>query len=340
MSSEPTSAFSFGRLVLEVARKAGTAYFGETGDEAAQAPVDEHDLSEAKRHVNNAVRMFIADAPTTGWRWTRPVASLSMWGAVAVSATRTVTGGTYDATNDQTLLTANSDVFFETMEEKSIVVTGQGTFVVKQYVSATTVYVYGSHYFAAASTYSIACDGNYTLPRTFSGAYTGPLNYAAGTNRATGIEWSGEAIIRQLRENTSTQTGWPTIAAIRPRTSRSGRRRFELIAYPIPAETLGLELNFDLGFDEMVSLTEMLPTPFAHDETIRAACFAIVERDVDDAEGQASNYYRSVCLPNSQNIDARSGPRKLGYFGNGRPQVNPKNFRDYLRRPNVTYNTT
>lgn len=337
MSSEPTSAFNFGRLVLEVARKMGTAYYGEDGTEPAQTPIDDHDLSEAKRHVNNGVRMFIADAPPTGWRWTRPVADFTIWGAVAISATKTVTGGTYDATNDQTLLTASSAIFYESMEEKSIVVTGQGTFIVKQYVSSTTVYVYGNHPFATPATYSIACDGNYTLPRSFSGSYTGSLNYAAGTNRATGIEWSGDAIIRQLRENTSTQTGWPSLAAIRTRTANSGRRRYELITYPIPSETLGLQFTYDFSFDEMVSLTETPPTPVAHDETLRAACLAVVERDVDNAEGADSSYYRSICLPNSQNIDARSGPRKLGYFGNGRPQVGPKNFRDFIRRPNVSF---
>lgn len=337
MSSEATSALTFGDLVLEIALKMGTAYYGEDGDEPAQIPVEEHDRTLAKQIANNAVRMFLADAPPTGWRWTRPVAGLALWADLGVTATRTVTGGAYDAANDQTLITANSSIFFETMEEKDIVVTGHGTLVVKQYVSPTMVYVYGSHYFAAASTYSIASEGDFTLPRSFAGSYTGALNYAAGTNRATGIEWSNDARIRYLRENTSAETGWPTIATIRIRSAQSGRRRFEMCTYPTPNETLGLELTFDLNFDKMVSFTETLPTPVVHDETLRAACLAVVERDVDDAEGSNTTYYRDRCLPNSYNADARSGPRKLGYFGNGAPKVGMNNFRDYLRRPNVSY---
>jgi hypothetical protein len=337
MTTEPTSAFTFGRLVLEAARKMGTAYYGEDGTEPAQPPVDEHDLAEAKRHVNNAVRMFISDAPPTGWKWTHPVYGLTMWPLINPDVTKTVTGGTYDVQNDQTLLTANAAAFYDTMEEKTVILTTNGAVVVKQYVSPTQVYVYGNHYFAAPDTYKIVSDGNYTLPRTFSGTFSGSINYRAATNRATPIEWTNEAFIRQLRENVNIQTGWPSIAAIRPRTAALGRRRYELIAYPIPHEVLGIEINFDLSFDEMVSLTENPPTPIAHDETIRAAVFAVIERDVDGMEGADGNYYRTAALPNSRNIDARSGPRKLGYFGNRRPTITPRNFRDFIRRPNVTF---
>lgn len=337
MSQEDTSAYNLGDLVLEVALKMGSAYYGEDGTEEAQVPVDPHDLSQCKRHVNNALRMFLADAPPTGWRWTKPIYSVVMWPTINVNATKTVTGGTYDVTNDQTLLTASSSVFYETMEEKAIVVTGQGTFTIKQYVSATQVYVYGNHYFVAAATYSIASDGNYTLPRTFVGTYSGAVTYQAGTNQDTPIEWTNDVFIRQLRENDSIVSGWPSLAAIRLRSALTGRRRYELMAYPAPIQTMTIEVTFDLGFNELSSLTDFLPTPVAHDETIKAACFLVVERDVDDSEGTDTNYYRSISLPNSYNIDARSGPRKLGYFGNRRPTITPANFRDFIRRPNVTF---
>lgn len=337
MSSEPTSAFSFGDLLLEVSVKMGTAYYGEDGTEQAQVPIDDHDLDAAKRHVNNAVRMFIhTDAPPTGWRWTRPVYTVALWADIGVLASRTVTGGTYDPINDQTLLTANTAVFYDTMEEKQIVVTGQGTFTIKQYVSATQVYVYGSHLFTAA-TFSITGDGNYTLPRDFVGTYTGAVTYTAGSDQGTPIEWTSDTFIRQLREDNNIVSGWPSLAAIRTRPAVSGRRRWELMAYPLPQSNVTIEITYDVGFQEMVSQTEPLPTPIAHDETIRAACLSVVEKDVDDAEGPDTQYYRTVCLPASHNLDARSGPRKLGYFGNMRPTITPNNFRDFVRRPNVTY---
>src|SRR5690606_36032866 len=127
----------------EAALEAGRAYYGENGDEEAQIPVDPHDLDEMKRHVNNAIRMFIADAPDTGWRWARPYAGVVLWPSQAVDPTKTVSGGTYDSTNGQTLLTTNSAFFFDSMEEKAMTITDHGNFTIKQVVSSTTAYVYG-----------------------------------------------------------------------------------------------------------------------------------------------------------------------------------------------------
>lgn len=337
MSTEATSNLLFGDLILEVARKMGVAYFGENGDEEAQIPVDTHDLVECKRHVNNAIRMFISDAPKTGWHWVKPTASITFWPTVAVVASRTLTGGTYDSANDQTPITANTAVFYESMEEKSIVVTGQGTLVVKQYVSPTQVYVYGSHGFAAPATYSITADGDYTLPRAFAGAHTGSITFGSATNRAVKIEWTAEATIRQLRENVSIQSGIPRYVAATVFLPASGRRRYKLMTYPIPFELYTIQFPFDLSFDQLTTLTEAPPTPIMHDETIRAACLAVVEKDVEDTEGSATKYYQK-CLGNSQEADARSGPRKLGYFGNDRANVSPKNFREFMKRPNVQFN--
>lgn len=336
MSIEATSNLSFQALILETARKMGVAFYGENGDESAQIPVDDHDLDECKRHVNNAVRMFISDAPQTGWRWQRPVASVALWTDVAVDASRTVTGGT--PISGQTLITSNTDVFYESMEEKTIVVTGVGTLTVSQYVSATQVYVYGSHGFASPATYSITGNGDYTLPRTFAGTFTGGLTFGPATNRAVRIEWADEATIRQLRENVTIQTGIPRYCAVSVFLPFSGRRRYKLMLYPTPYQLFTVQFPFELQFDLMTSLVEYPPTPILHDETIRAACLAVVERDVDDTEGTAMSYY-AKCLESSKNIDSRSGPRKLGYFGNDRTVITPRNFREFMKRPNVTYNT-
>lgn len=338
MSIEPTSALTFDRLLLETAREMGVAFYGEDGDEPAQVPVDEHDLSECQRHVNNAVRMFISDAPPTGWRWTRPVAEVAVWPAVSVDATKTVTGGTYDPDNDQTLITANTSVFYESMEEKSIVVTGQGTVVVKRYVSATQVYVYGNHGFAAASTYSIASDGNYTLPRTFAGAHDGQITFAANTNRAVSPQWTDEASIRGWREDVNTNTGPPFAFAPAVFVGQEERRRYMLLAYPNPQEVFTVLFPFDVSFNDMVDGDETPPTPLIHDETIRAACIAVVERDVDDTTGPKMAYYKERLMA-SQAADMRSAPRKLGYFGNGRGTVTMDNFRRLMTRPIVRYNT-
>lgn len=338
MSTEPTSSLVCEDLLLEVARSMGVAFYGADGTEPAQIPEDDHDLAECLRHVNNGIRMFIADAPPTGWRWTRPTASTYLWPDVAVDASRTVTGA--GPANDETLITANSSVFYESMEEKTLVVTGQGSFVIKRYVSPTQVYVYGNHGFVSAATYSIASEGNYTLPRTFAGEFTGGLSFGASTNRAIKISWADEATIRLSRENVSVNTGTPILCGLSVFQPQSGRRRYQLVLYPTPDELFTVQFPFALHFDSLTDPTDSLPTPIAHDETIRAACLAVVDRDVNDvSSGPNWDYYRNVCLANSHNIDARSGPRKLGYFGNNRVAVNPGNFRDFMQRPNVVYNT-
>lgn len=340
MSIEPTSALTFGDLLLETAREMGVAFYGEDGTEEAQIPVDPHDLSEVMRHVNNAVRMFVADAPPAGWRWTRPVASIALWPSVAVDATKTVTGGTYESASDQTLLTANSSVFYESMEEKSIVVTGQGTFTIKRYVSATQVYVHGNHSFAAASTYSIATDGNYTLPRTFAGTHDGQITFAADTNRGVSPGWTDEATIRSLREDINSNSGPPILFAATVFQGEGQRRRYTLMAYPTPEEVFTAQFPFDVHFDKMVDIDEVPPTPLVHDETLRAACIAVVERDVDDTPNGPKMGYYQKCIGSSQRADARSAPAKLGYFGNGRGRFNSiQDVRRWLTRPTVRYNT-
>jgi hypothetical protein len=347
MSAEPTSALTFEDLILEAALEAGRAYYGEDGNEVAQIPVNIHDLNEMKRHVNNAIRMFISDAPPTGWRWTRPTSAVALWPTVTADAARTMSGGAYNADENETLMTANSPVFFESMEEKSLIITGFGSVVIKRYVSATTAYVYGNASAVTNATYAIAANGDYTLPRTFAGSFTGAVTFTAGTNRAVQLEWADEAQIRRMRENVTLQKGTPRYVAVGvfvptapnvPASLRRPRRRYRLEVFPQPGENYTVRFPYDLHFDSMVELGEVPPTPIVHDETIRAAVLAVVERDVHDTQGPRWGYY-AKCLDNSKNIDARSGPRKLGYFGNGKGIVTPRNFRDFMQRPNVSYDT-
>ena len=114
------------------------------------------------------------------------------------------------------------------------------------------------------------------------------------------------------------------------------------MSYPIPYQLFTVQFPYDVYFDALTSDDQDMepPSPIIHDDTIRAACLAVVERDVDDMpEGPSTNYYTGKCLPNSRNLDARSGPEKLGYFGNDRTVVTPRNFREFMKRPNVVYPT-
>jgi hypothetical protein len=319
----------------------GWAEYGDAGDEAAQIPVNVHDLDECKRIVNKAIRMFISQAPPAGWRWAQPVASLALWPTIAENVAVTVTGGAFSG--GVTTITASADSFYPSMEEKTISIDGVGDFTIQTYTSPAVIVVTGDASTASADLWSISSNGNYTLPRTFSGQYAGEITYAAGTDQGTSIAWSTDALIRQWRENVDSENGDPFLAAVRVMDTGTPRRRWELMAYPNPDEVITVEFPFDLHFDSLVDLTEVPPTPFAHDESIRAACRALAETDIQDGKTSTEqNYYQNICLPNSWKIDARSAPRRLGNFGG--PQMMDraaafKQWRDnWYQRPDVTIN--
>ncbi|MCX7429361.1 MAG: hypothetical protein NTW96_27525 [Planctomycetia bacterium] len=330
MSSEPTGALTFDDLILEAALFLSVAYYGADGTEVAQTPVNVYDLAECKRYVNNAIRMFIADAPKNGWRWSRPTASLVLWPAVAVNAAVTAAG----VYTSLTTITASTASFYPSMEGKTITVTGVGPLTIDAYVSSTVVTVAGDHHWAGGDTFSIAADGNYTLPKTFGGQYTGPIHYAANSNTGATIEWSNEAIIRQHREPSTVETGYPFRAAIRRMTTPA--RRWELLTYPTPHDLCTVEFPYDLYFDKLTTGTEVHPAGYAFDEAMKAAVQATCERESVGQLGPAMTYYRQVALPNAYNADGRGAPRKLGYMGSGGQVMTQDDYRRYIQRPIVT----
>lgn len=335
MTTEPTSALTYEDLIIEVALLLSVAYYGAAGDEAPQVPTDAHDLAECKRYVNNGIRMFLADAPPNGWRWTRPTASVTLWPSVPVDSTVTATG-TYAAGTGLTTITASAEVFYPTMEAKAITVTDVGDITIASYTSATVVTATGDHSWIGSKTFAVTADGNYTLTRVFGGQYTGPITYAADTNTGATVEWSSEAVIRTYREPSVVESGYPFKAAVRRMADTP--RRWELMVYPIPQEVLVVEFPFDLHFDSLVNLTDLHPAGFAFDEAVKTACRAVAEKEAEEAPGVEWSYYREIALPNAWRTDARSAPRKLGYCGNGQPTMSQDDFRRYIQRPIVTYN--
>lgn len=332
MSSEPTAALTFDDLVLEAALFLSVAYYGADGTGVAQVPVNAYDLGECKRYVNNAIRMFIADAPKNGWRWARPTASIDLWPAVAVNAAVTATG----VYTSLTTITATAASFYPSMEGKTITVTDVGDLTIDSYTSSTVVTVAGNHPFVG-KTFAIAADGNYTLPKTFGGQYTGPITYDANSNTGAVIEWSSESIIRTHREPSTVETGYPFKAAVRRMVTPA--RRWELLTYPTPHELCTVEFPYDLYFDELTTGTEMHPAGYAFDEAVKAAVQATCEREGVGQIGPAMQYYRQIALPNAYNADGRSAPRRLGQMDQaGRRPLSQDDYRRYIQRPIVTVN--
>lgn len=200
--------------------------------------------------------------------------------------------------------------------------------------------------------FSFASGGDYTMPANFAGQYTGDISFIANTNRGMILRWIDEATIRSRRQNYNIESGTPYEAAVRLMptpsynilTNTSGfmlpRRRWELMTWRISSEFLSVIFPYTLSFNNLVNLTDVSPAPFSHDETILAACKALVEKDIEDTVMGPDWQYYQHCLQNSYRIDAQSSPKGLGYFGNPTTcsgMQNPiKTFRDtWYQRPTV-----
>lgn len=309
----PTSAKTFGQLQTDVAEALNIAYYGVTGTEVAQPPTETQDADKVKRIINDAIRMFIADAPPQGWNWLEPTAELTLWADVAVDDTVAATG-VYDG-DTYTVITATEAVFYETMELHDIVVTDVDTYEIASYVSSTQVKILGDHAFAD-KTFSITADGNYTMPLHFGGEYTSRLSYTAGSGIGTAITWGSPAEIMAHRQLSNTSTGYPYFASVRPSNTA---RRWELMVFPLPSSDLTVELKFPIHFDLLTATTDYHPAGYKLDDAVCAACLARAQMDVEGSMLQGRvEYYRQVALPNAYRVDARSRPRMLGKMATGR----------------------
>ncbi len=67
-TADPTLRLTFTDLRLRVAEYLGIAYYGATGNEAAQLPQDPHDLDLVGRLVNDGYARFISDHEK-GWKF-------------------------------------------------------------------------------------------------------------------------------------------------------------------------------------------------------------------------------------------------------------------------------
>lgn len=378
MSQEQTSILTFNDLILEVAFKLGVAYYGADGTLEPAIPIDKHDLLVCKRIVNDAIRMFIHDAPMSGWNWLDRITQIDLWPQISSDATlATAVTASYSPTTNRTLLiltqpAAGTAAFFASMEYRQIWLAGNpatgtpgffippngntdpriGTaFTVVNWISSVKIEVNGdaTAVVGAKQSFSFASSGDYTMPANFGGAYNGEITYIAQTNRGVVPQWVSESEIRTRRQNYNIETGTPYWFAVRqfPQpsmdilTTSPARERWELMSWRISSEFLSVLVRYPLHFNSLVNLNDVQPAPFAHDETVKAACLAVAEKKVEDTYGPDWQYYRSVCLANSYRVDAQSRSRALGYFGNpsASSKANIHNFRDYTyQRPNVPVN--
>jgi hypothetical protein len=182
--------------------------------------------------------------------------------------------------------------------------------------------------------------GDYTLPKNFSGQYSEPLTFIQGTNRGTSLHFTDEFSIRARRQIYAQESGTPFEAAIRLiptptyATMTAGtvipRRRWQMMTWFAANEFLSVLFPFRLGFDNLVNLTDVPPSPFAMDDAVLAACKAKAEQVYEDTlEGNDWMYYKQSALPNAWRIDSESAPKTLGVFGDPSVRANERSLRDW-----------
>lgn len=413
--TEPSSILTFSDLLIEVAYKIGVAYYGSDGTQAAQVPIDNHDLDLCQKIVNKGIRMFLADGPgPNGWKFLNPVAQVDIWPIISATSTGVpsfISSTSFNSTTSLTTLTLNisstvgqqgstnsnsTAVFYPSMELRNIWLGGNpppgtpgwqlpvnnpnlsststiGTpFTIVNYLSPTQVQIFGQ---PASSTFTSTFSGNstlpgcswamiavgdYTLPADFAGQYTGAITYVQNTNRGMILTWTDEVAIRSRRQNFNFESGTPYECAVRmmPTSSLNSstpgadnlnfappRRRWELMTWRISSEFLHVLFPYRLGFQKLVNLTDVPPSPFAFDECVKAACLAQAEFDVENIKGVAWDYYKTDALRHAYQLDAMAAPKRLGYFGNTTAAVKAgtaiRDFRDnWYQRPTVGVNPT
>lgn len=209
------------------------------------------------------------------------------------------------------------------------------TYPIVSVTSATVAVVTGNASGEGNGTlFTMYTDGNFTLPTTFGGEYSGPITYAAGTCVGVTLAWEPEALIRRLRENIKRQTGYPMRAGVR--RMQSLPYRWELLTYPHPTKLLICEFPYELYFTALSANADTHPAGRMFDEAIKSACEAFAELHGEDMLAGRTQYYEQKVLPGAYRRNNRSAPKRAGnMLSRPVPIEQSSDWRDMIKRPDV-----
>lgn len=183
-------------------------------------------------------------------------------------------------------------------------------------------------------------DPQVPLPDDF-GAFEGPIYITtpATVFRRFGLQLTNPGLVQARHAAMPDTTGAPQMAALEPikGTTATAGTRYVLWLWPTPDAPYNLRAEYRI-LPEM--LTGALPYPpggSEHAATIKAACLAAAELELDDTAGVRQQQWM-VRLAASVAIDAKKKGTNLGY--NGDPRLHGRlagRWRDY-DNPAVTYN--
>jgi hypothetical protein len=217
------------------------------------------------------------------------------------------------------------------MVGQSITITDDGTHTISAYTSASQLTLSSGASSSSNKTWSMTPSGTYQMPDEFGGLI-GRMTYPTGDGIVAAVDITAEEVIRDHKQRNSA-TGRPTAAAIRPKAGFTGAsmQSYELVVAPVPDQLYTVTYRYHVLLDAISgSLTKLVGgTP--HGETLRAACLAAAELEVNDGRGiRAEVFVRR--LRASVAFEANNTPHVLGYNGDNASEWN--SYRPYRRSYN------
>lgn len=314
---DPSLALTFDDFRIRVAEYLGIAYLGADGTQAAQIPVDAHDLDLVTRIVNDGYRRFIGENPK--WNFLNVPFSFNF----VAQYSGTATSGSVTTLIDSSQANVYADNFFVgyglrvTHADQSVTVytitASTGTSGTLTFTSSTAVAA-GDTYELAAATAVEGQNYRYYLPDDFYGILLTPFTYEPGGPRLT-INVISESEMREIRAgaNTSGTVSACTFRAVNTTNTSSGKR-WEVMFWPSPNGTSRITAIYKRFPSKLTTGTDKSIAGFEHDDTILAACVAEAERQRGDKLQEREQMYQSK-LAASVGLDQRATPTRSRDFG-------------------------
>jgi len=288
--SESTLKITHAELSTELGR-----YLGIDRDEDNWTANEVLDVEACKKR---GLRQFYfpprvnQDEQAHSWSFLRPQSVLWIWDDVIEDDEITISSATY--ADPVTTITASDDVFYPSMEEKTLTcVTSGNTYVIDQYISATQVKVTGDAH-SETGVITIDSEDLFTMPWDFGGmAGDGNFTYDVDESRISVIKLTSDVRIRLLRQATIS-TGTPGLAAIVPLiTDGTQGQRWAAMFHNPPDKPYKMHYRYYILPNALVDTTLEYPYGSAmHSETILESCLAIAEsREKDLASVEHQNKY-------------------------------------------------
>jgi hypothetical protein len=317
--SDPTLGLTYDDFRIRVAEFLGVAYYGPNGDQAAQLPVDAHDLDLVSRIVNDGYRRFIGE--NEKWNFLNVPFTLQFVTGTA--------GRRRAAAPRPSWIPASrrrSDSFFNGFTPPRHARRGSVDIVhVTAYTGATHTFTFsagnssrrrGHATQLAASTAVEGQNYRYYLPDDFYGILMTPLHLRRGRASPDPInevdEGRPSGNCGPVPTPAARLRPWPSVLLTRrlPRPQTVGG---SVLAPPPGVERM--TATYKRFPQKLSSGTDRSVAGYQHDDTaIMAACVAEAERQRGDAIGPREQAYQAM-LERAMKLDARASEARAKEFG-------------------------